>query len=394
MFCDLKAAFPSLSRQFLFWVIEEMKFPPEVKRFLRKLHADCTAEMVVYGEVLPGFALTWQWLAGFCSNNCQLRAALLVLTAATFMELQVKKTVIVPWWQCNLEEGRAKVESKIDAFGGIKVASEAKFSAILSGPGAPIMHWKAEGEKLVRRAKLLKSLHEPLAETLRGYSSIGFSVMRHIMQFQPVTDLACKMEYKAVQSVKRSPWNSLPCHLLMQLRQLGWRNQCQSLRAANIAAMARLAISNDACWKVIEIMDASDPDDLERTVVPLYEDSFVNISARHLANAYSLVHSLSTRIGMVEHDHLQAHLTELVVGTLGLQPVATTIEARARKMKIFMQSSATWFTTYVAMRKFGSGVQAALLKAVMNAWPSHRHFLERHYRVHFASGRKAKKRCT
>ena len=191
---DFKAAFPSISHEYLITCLRAVGLPSSAIRVIQRLYQDGHCEISVGGGLWPGFPMesgirqgcplspmlfavvmdvllraipgelareTYHWAfaddVGVVMSNVAHQLPALQRLLDRFgrisgMEVNVAKTVLIPLWPSSAEEHRAAVTSAVPAWHDIQIDTSAIYLGVRIGPGKEDREWETAALRL--QAKL------------------------------------------------------------------------------------------------------------------------------------------------------------------------------------------------------------------------------------------------
>jgi endonuclease/exonuclease/phosphatase family metal-dependent hydrolase len=368
---DFASAFPSIGHSFIFAALQRLGVPNQILTAIRKLYSQCAANILIGGcnnieiQVLAGikqgcpasgsiFALA---LDPFVRLLClrlprplsaigafaddivitvmHLMKALRdlfplfdLLAQAAGLQLNTKKTVIIPLSATTEFEIRRFLVDTLPGWGGMHINSAGKLLGIMIGPEAANERWTAAASKFWTRSRDAKATTGGFTQGLLHYRVFAVPVLQHLMSYSAVPKAMRHMENLAIQGLTHSPFNTFPCGAVSSLTDIGYPREAPSLVTLNTAALARTALTS-AAFAAARARYYSDdlPDDalLHPREVPWLADSSFNA----LLTAYEHIHKLPINISDLPIQHLQGHLAAAIRRSIRPGPWPSLLHRRA-----------------------------------------------------------------
>ena len=82
------------------------------------------------------------------------------------LSLNVKKCVLVPLWSITVPTMKGWLETNVPLAQACAICQYAKYLGIMLGPEAAELSWKASGDKLVERARQVRSMKQGLCKAI------------------------------------------------------------------------------------------------------------------------------------------------------------------------------------------------------------------------------------
>ena len=283
--CDIAAAFPSLSRKYLLWVLRTMRFPRRLYRIIKNLHKPSFAfvcvrnrlfqRILIASGVKQGdpsamqlFILAYDplirfidaslhpvahFLYGYCDD---LAIVCLNLTAAwsiimrcfvlvqriSALALNNNKTQFLTTSSTRLEDIEliTRLDDRVSAS---QFKTAIKYLGIFLGHDAIKVNWDSVSDDFISIARFIGSLDCGLVTKISLYNMLAISKLSFVASFfRPNQDIL-KSERRALQLLLRGPWQAIPDNLLKNLKVLGFPNQVRDLTTLSAASRIRVASS-------------------------------------------------------------------------------------------------------------------------------------------------------
>ena len=139
------------------------------------------------------------------------------------IQLKTKKTVIVPFWDCELEEVVALVQSIVPEWKAVRVAYCAKYLLVgmLLGPRSSDALWSSALEKHTARVENARATKAGLLMAVLGYNIMCITTLSYIWQFCVASHTVLATEYRMLQKLVGSPRYTFSKEALWSLDALG-----------------------------------------------------------------------------------------------------------------------------------------------------------------------------
>ena len=141
------------------------------------------------------------------------------LFAATRLQVNFPKTVIIPLWDSGFSDVRYWVVDRAPQILDSKIASFATYLGVVVGPEADDNRWTKIGSKFWARTVLARSGGAGFFSSLRRYRTYAYSVLSYIAQFSTPSKSMVTLEAKTAQQLTAGPWNANLADTLQNLRR-------------------------------------------------------------------------------------------------------------------------------------------------------------------------------
>ena len=281
VFFDFKAAFPSVSQEFILEVIESLGWPAWIVNYLRCLYAANTCEMSVGGGRFGGF----EFGAGV-RQGCPLSPLLFAVVAdvllrriaRTFPAALIRayaddlavvlpeayprahvladmfeeyarisglhihhgKTVWMPLHLGEAAEIRARLREAAPAWGDLHIARHTKYLGFVVGPERGERTWDKPFEKFSTRALAWSTSGAGMHLTILAYRVYIASLVRFHAQLDNLPEHWDDVERRALLKLFRGPTGWTVPVVLRNLRALGFHMEIPNMRSYASAAQCRV----------------------------------------------------------------------------------------------------------------------------------------------------------
>jgi endonuclease/exonuclease/phosphatase family metal-dependent hydrolase len=345
---DFAAAFPSLAHCWIFIVLLTMQFPTFLIDIIRKLYEDCMIELLYGTDSHQPF----QALAGI-KQGCPLSGTLFalaldpfirlmcltipkhlgmvtafaddiaivalhlfqsllalapvfqVLRAASCLEVNPGKSVVIPLWDLGRFEARRWLLDCLPSWGAFKVQLWGRFLGYLIGPEAADERWTLSLDKYWQRGMTARTAGGGFFGNLLHYQIYGSSVLGYLLQLAEPPGQAFALERRILQYLTHGPWHAMPNEGLLALADLGFREEPRAIRDVSVAARYRTAEQStvfDSCCRMLH----DEPDDLEARLHPRVVPWAASSVVVALLDARSTVCRLPNPPALLPHFDLQS----------------------------------------------------------------------------------------
>ena len=262
---DIAAAFPSLSRRYLLWVLRRMRIPARLYNLIRQLHEDSLAFICfrnkLFHQILSSagvkqddpsamqlFILGYDPLIRFISFSLgptdhlllpycdDLALAVLDVVSAwsiiircfdiirkiASLALNCDKTQFLLTDDLHYEEDKRAICNLDSIVTSAQFGRSIKYLGIFLGFDAMSLNWDAVCPDFVATAKFIGSLDCGLTTKISLYNMLAISKLSYVATFFPPTRAALLAENRAVQLVSKGPWNAFPPRRLSPSSCLGF----------------------------------------------------------------------------------------------------------------------------------------------------------------------------
>ena len=285
---DFKAAFPSVSHQFMMLCLKAMGMPASMIRVLQALYLDGHCCISVGGALWEGFSMTSGIRQGcplsplifavvmdvllrrLTSNltgshvhkafaddvgvvlsdlDNQLAALVAILDSfevISGMQVNVSKTVGIPLWPCELTEASLLIGTLVPRWSTLPLRFSAIYLGCLIGPQKDSAEWKGALAKFQDRIRDWPWSKLGLHFATTVYNTYAMSVLGFIAQIANPTEQTRKVEAAGLRRAAPGPGNWATPTDLWNLHQLGMPRPFRSLEVMAKAAKLRLYTSDNA----------------------------------------------------------------------------------------------------------------------------------------------------
>ena len=281
---DQAAAFPSISRAFIHWVLKRMRIPRRIRKLIKALYLGGKSGVNFGGRTYYHFVsgagvkqgdpasmvifvlcfdpiLRWissllspigDHLFGYCddvgiASQNMLRSwpiiqkCFMLVGKFSGLFLNVAKTkccVIFGELMDHVADELREVDSSLtrNLFNDF-----VKYLGVYLGPGAEQVMWREAIVAYKECISFLRCIDAGFTSTISLYNVLGASIFSWIGSFAPPSQELLILEGKSLQRLTHGPWNVFPKRLLMSLKTIGYPTQFQCLESNSIAARTRNA---------------------------------------------------------------------------------------------------------------------------------------------------------
>ena len=284
--CDIAAAFPSLSRRYLLWVLRSMKIPRKLYRIIKNLHLASYAFICVRNRIfrkilissgvkqgdpsaMQLFILAYDPIIRFSDAALSPVEHLLFAycddLAVACLNLAAAWGIIIKCFDIirkisalalNSDKTQFLATSSITKFEDIDListldsrVSETQFKAaikylgIFLGHDALRINWDAVSVDYITVARFIGSLDCGMVTKISLYNMLAISKLSYIAAFLPPSREILKVEKRALQLLLRGPWNAIPDGVVKNLKALGLPVQARDLATLSSSSRVRVAAS-------------------------------------------------------------------------------------------------------------------------------------------------------
>jgi endonuclease/exonuclease/phosphatase family metal-dependent hydrolase len=328
---DIRAAFPSLRQQWIFYVLSRMGIPGNIVEALRKLYDNCVADILFNGEVFDGFAITSGIKQGcpasgsifalsldpFIRHLCLQLPPPLNITVAfaddiaiatrtlltilpkvlrifnklaevAALRLNLKKVKIIPYWEGGKFDTQRYLTDNLPEMMAAEVCSAGTLLGVLLGPEAAQHVMTPAAHKYWHRALEARALATDFKHSLRHYSVFAFPVLSYVIQYAEVPGQILAQEARALQLLTRAPWNAIPAEATQHLKDMHFAYEAPSIARVAQAAAFRAAVKSPAFLKLRDRQEPPD-DDLDQLVYPRQPEWTLHSPMSHLIKVFEMV---------------------------------------------------------------------------------------------------------
>ena len=279
---DQAAAFPSISRKFIHWIMKKMGVPKRIRTLLKALYTGGknginfggrTYHFFVSGAGVkqgdPAAMITFvlcfdpilRWISsllsplgdhlfGYCDDVgivCRnlliswpiMKKCFIIVGKVSGLFLNTGKT------QCGI-----LFDSQIDYIVSHLCDSDktlskdlfkghVKYLGVFIGPTAHTVMWNDVIDAYKECVQCLRGIDAGFTSTMSLYNILCVSICSWIGSFVPPSKELLRLEAKSLQRLTHGPWNVFPIQLLFHAKCIGYPTQFQSIDANSIASRVR-----------------------------------------------------------------------------------------------------------------------------------------------------------
>jgi hypothetical protein len=353
---DIRAAFPSLRQQWMFYVLSEMQIPAFTLNAIKLLYTNCKADILFNGDIYDGihitagikqgcpasgsiFALaldpfirnlilqippTLNLVVAFADDIAIATRTLLKILPIILREfrrlghvaalhLNMSKVKLIPFWNNGkFETRRCIVDSLVD-MQAAEVCLSGTLLGVLLGPEASQSVLTPAAHKFWHRAPEARGLNRNFKHSLRHYSVYAFLVLSYIIQYAAISGNILAQESPALQLLARTPWKSVPADALQHLRELHFSYEAPSIARSAMAATFRAAVRS-AEFQRLRMNHAPPHEDLDQLVYPRSPEWVEHSPLTHMIRVFNQVNQLFPDLPPDPLTSLQHRLLSLIRG--------------------------------------------------------------------------------
>jgi len=281
---DFRAAFPSVSHEFLTSCLQYLGLPANVMNFIRIMYNNNRCTIRIQGEDFPGFAMEGgvrqgrplsPLLFAVCVDLLlrRLQHDIPGITVRAFADdiasivhdwwahgpameklfsefasisnlcLNISKTVCMPLWPKGADELKESLATFIPSWAQVKIDSKGSYLGFAVGPGSTNLSWVKPLEKFQTRVRQWSKLGKGMQFGAMAYNTFALSTLLFIAQLEGIPCEVSESERKHV--VKMFPgfghWIE-PCEVWYMKEMFGCAKSAQPLDVIAKASKLRLAI--------------------------------------------------------------------------------------------------------------------------------------------------------
>jgi len=303
--CDIAAAFPSLSRRYLLWVLRSMKIPRRLYRIIKNLHKASFAfvcvrnrlfnQILIASGVKQGdpsamqlFILAYDPIIRFidaalhpvehhlialcddlaiaCHNIATawgiIVRCFVLIQKISALALNSDKTQFLSTSSITQLEDIDLISTLDARVSSLQFRAVIKYLGIFLGFDALKVNWDAVSTEYLTVARFIGALDCGVITKISLYNMLAISKLSYVAAFLPPNREVLKVEKRALQLLLRGPWNAIPDGVVKNLKSLGFPVQARDLATISKAARVRVASSTapavlDLHGKCIDIMQRS-----------------------------------------------------------------------------------------------------------------------------------------
>ncbi len=284
--CDIAAAFPSLSRKYLLWVLRAMKVLRKLYRIIKNLHKASFAFICVRNRLFQKisiasgvkqgdrsamqlFILAYDpiircidaalhpvehYLFAYCDDlaiACRNIASAWGIIVRTFgiikkvsaLALNPDKTQFLSTSSVTSLQDIDFITTLDSRVSASQFKTAIKYLGIFLGHNALKINWDSVSDDFLIVARFIGSLDCGLITKVTLYNMLAISKLSYVAAFLPPNRDILKVEKRALQLLLRGPWNAIPDGLTKNLCSLGFPVQARDLSTLSSASRVRVAAS-------------------------------------------------------------------------------------------------------------------------------------------------------
>jgi hypothetical protein len=279
---DFKAAFPSISQEYIHRVLERLGMPEPCRQLIQSLYNDNKCVISCLGSMLPGFRLT----AGV-RQGCPLSPLLFAVAADILLRsladscptatirafaddtatasadfwndapkmqqlfeqferisglgLHFGKSVIIPLSPEPLQSFHARLRLVVPKWADMQVATKGTYLGFAVGPGKKDTTWEKPAAKFMARVKEWSNLKTGLQYDTLLYNTFSMSVLSYVSQLEHPPNWLLDRERQALRIAASGPGNwAVPDDLWRLKESFGLFKSFKSLRVMARSAQLRV----------------------------------------------------------------------------------------------------------------------------------------------------------
>jgi len=285
---DFKAAFPSMSHQFLRNSLRALGLPDHTLSFVESLYDYNFCNLSYKGEVYEGFSMecgvrqgcpispllfaacvdvllrilqkripqgTFKAFAddiGAVFTDWDKDCAIAQVTFAEFermsgMELNIKKTVCIPLWESGIQDISQSPRFASSSWQDIRLTDHGAYLGFVLGPGRCNKSWEKPLKKYISRCKSWSMVKAGLQYATIAYNTFAVSTLMFIAQLEQPPIEAFELETEGLKMMVPGPheWRN-DNDLFFLKEQFGQQKSFQSLTFCSQAAQLRVLFTHDS----------------------------------------------------------------------------------------------------------------------------------------------------
>ena len=281
IFYDFAAAFPSIEQEFFHQFLQRLGWPKWLLNFVHSLYWNNFCSICLSGQRYTGFSIsrgirqgcplspllfamatdlmlrrlskefptacTRAWaddlamvIGNLKGNIHGLQNFFLDFAKISGLHLNVEKTVVVPLSVYEETKIRNLIGSRAPDFGGVKIATSAKYLGLFVGPGKGILSWQEPLEKYLDRARTWGKQGIGMLLSLQAYQVYVSSVLQFVLQLEDLPENFAEQERRACRALLPGPMGWMVPSCLKDARHFGFPMELMDMDAVALAAKARV----------------------------------------------------------------------------------------------------------------------------------------------------------
>jgi hypothetical protein len=280
---DFRAAFPSMSHEYMFEVLSRIGVPEDALNFIRALYDENKCLISCKGQLFHGFKLT----AGI-RQGCPLSPLLFVVVvdillrmlqeiapdalirafaddtatvvkdffgqaeiifetfhefgAISGMQLNLPKTIIIPLWPQPLQEIQEHLTRVLPEWADVEIATASRYLGFMEGPGKRDKSWHKANQKFEERSSMWTGEGLGLQYSAMAYNMYAISVLSFLAQLEEPPAETYRIEKRALFRAATGPASWASPEDLWHLKECyGQARSFRSVRMMALASQARVA---------------------------------------------------------------------------------------------------------------------------------------------------------
>jgi hypothetical protein len=351
---DIRAAFPSLRQQLIFYVLARMNIPANIVEAVRLLYAECKADIMLNGEIFDGINMTSGIKQGCPASGSifalaldpfirylllqlpsplhltvafaddiaiasrhlfkilpKILSAFRRLEVAAALQLNMKKVKIIPYWTGGKFETKRYLTDSLPEMMEAEVCLAGTLLGVLLGPEAAQHMLTPAATKYWHRALETRSLMTSFKHSLRHYAIFAFPVLSYVIQYAEVPPQVLAQEARALQLLTRAPWNSIPAEALQHLKDLHIAYEAPSIERTAMAATFRAAVKSPAFPRLRDMPEPPE-DDEDQLLYPRTPEWTRHSPMSHMTKVFDLVTRIYPELAPDPVNNIQHRLHCLI----------------------------------------------------------------------------------
>ena len=309
---DVKAAFPSMSRRYLFWILRMMKFLKRFYRLLKTLHRASLVYICFRGRLWEAFLCSTgvkqvdpcamllfilgydsliKLMASTMGPRCETQLAYCddvaitsfdiratwrqlvkifkLITLTSSLEMNADKTQS---YCTNKQQLPCILDSMILEHEGLHHSQFQlflKYLGLFVGHDTWEMNWDSPLSGFIETAKFIQTLQCGFSTQIALYNMLCVSKLSFIGKLFLPTARVLRAEAWATQLIQCGPWNAIPSTMMANHKSLGFPFETRLVSVSSAAAMTRCACVTFNGYRTIvdTLEDTLNSDDISLEVL-------------------------------------------------------------------------------------------------------------------------------
>ena len=423
---DLRAAFPSISRLYIFWVLAMANCPAHIIQAIKTLYSNnhhtiflnrllehtftftsgvkqgCPLSMTLFALALdPIIRFMSAQLSpydciirAYCddiaistANIIQSLRAMLrcfrIIALIGNLHLNSNKTQCFCLFPAGLTRLQRQIQDNMPTLRDMQISDHILYLGLYIGPGSDEIQWTTPTNNYHNAVTHIRAHQLGLTASIPLYNMYALPRLSWKASFVPPSADTLRQQHICLQLLTNSPWHSFTNNTMFTLKQLGLPQQATSIESTSIAARTRNALQTTTTYhtNISHILRTLESD--ERQLLPTHHTWIHNSILMHMHNAVQFALTIYPRLPLPSNthpdiQHLQSKLTSTI--TTHLHKHNTPHLLQRRWARLFPDEDIQLLTQHALnnmhhiAKTFKPNLASSILRTWMYAWTTHSRF--------------------